>query len=230
VRWSEGEGLARVKVNQPVKAPTTGVDLSDLYEVTGNVPVTWQMTAHELIAAANICWARWRRTNRLQDLERRTTYHPELTQKPVLMLYAFALEALLKALWVAQGNLLVVDGRFTLETLGGKPHDLHHLCERTKIRLDSKTEQPLVDQLTWAVEHGRYPLGRRRPASPRPLMPGLDQTRGQLIALLARVNLEIHRQSEFVFGSVLRATELGNLGIRRIGYTKNGTVRSLRRS
>lgn len=120
------------------------------------MPWMWQMQAHVLIASANVLWERYRaRFAGLVGRRQVRFFAGELQPWPAMMLDAFAIENLLKALLVAQGVQAVQGGRLEQRLL---THNLTALCTQAHIAL-SQRDRELLDKLKRMMQLGRYPVG-----------------------------------------------------------------------
>ena len=75
-----------------------------------------------------------------------------------LMLRAFALESLLKAIWIGEGNTVVARGDFKMTGMMMK-HDLIKIAQAAGLTL-ATNERRLLRRLSRAVFLGRYPIGK----------------------------------------------------------------------
>jgi hypothetical protein len=78
----------------------------------------------------------------------------------MLLLRAFGLECLLKALWLYSGRKLV-DGRNYIGPRGAKGHNLLALADAVGVILAAQ-ERALLSHLAQWVEGGRYPVEAKR--------------------------------------------------------------------
>jgi hypothetical protein len=76
-----------------------------------------------------------------------------------LMLTAFGIECLIKAIWIKQGNQLARDGRYVPMTKN-EHHDLVRLCGVAGIALDQCEINALNQISDIAGSIGRYPIAR----------------------------------------------------------------------
>ncbi|PKO00045.1 MAG: hypothetical protein CVU42_04705 [Chloroflexi bacterium HGW-Chloroflexi-4] len=71
----------------------------------------------------------------------------------VLLLEGFAIECLLKGLYLADGAILAVDGKIKKDS-----HNLLRWCEKVNIELDNR-EREIISTLSLViVSYGRYPV------------------------------------------------------------------------
>jgi hypothetical protein len=135
------------------------------FELTANHPLSWQTWAHDLIVTANVL-------RRLIDADDRTYWEgvPDANGKPpgipehrtagaTLMLYAFAVENLAKAVRIAQGVRATTEGpRLSKETFAHHRVSLH--VAATGVSLDQE-DRNLLDRMERFIERGRYPVQMR---------------------------------------------------------------------
>jgi hypothetical protein len=101
------------------------------------------MSAEELLAASQVLRERGPISGRLGAVE--------------LMLRGMAVECLLKALWLKQGNVLVDSGRY-VGVRGAGSHDLSQLASAVRFTL-SVHEADVMRRLSHFIEYGgRYPV------------------------------------------------------------------------
>src|SRR5262245_66027408 len=77
-----------------------------------------------------------------------------------LMITAFGIECLIKAIWIKQGNQLVRDGKYRPMTKN-EGHQLVRLCGVAGIPLDSREEDVLKRISGIARTIGRYPIAKK---------------------------------------------------------------------
>jgi hypothetical protein len=201
------------RVGPVTKARTVVYSMSEfMFEAQANSPETWQLCSYELIGAANLCFGRHVRVHgRHQSLplaQRATS-----SGRAPLMLYAFGIEGLLKALWLAQKNRSTHSkppvGRQLTKVF--KSHDLRAWWERTAMPPPSDTQKFLLDMLTHYGEVGRYPVLARPHALGRYRFTG--DIKGACVDLAALVDREIRRLRPMQ-SSKLGPVRLGSLGVR----------------
>lgn len=121
------------------------------HQVVGNDPHAWRMVAHELLRAAQVLRQEGSATHDFGAVS--------------LMLCGMAIENLLKALWLKQGNQLSVAGTFQ-KVPGAGAHNLQQLASVTSFAV-SAVEGDVLRRLSHFIEYGgRYPV----PKSPQKLM------------------------------------------------------------
>jgi hypothetical protein len=132
-----------------------------IHEALGNDPEQWKLKAESLCQAASLLY---------QSIGE----PPQDPKDPKLilewfnlhdigrMLRGMALECLLKAIWLAHGELLVKDGGF-VGIPKTKSHDLYAMYlasfSRRKPKL-SKQEVELLARLSFAITSARYPISK----------------------------------------------------------------------
>jgi hypothetical protein len=76
-----------------------------------------------------------------------------------IMLASFSIENLMKGIYVSKFPEAITQGKIPDDI--GKTHNLNILAEKVSMVLD-EDEKRLCDHLTeWAVNHGRYPIGKK---------------------------------------------------------------------
>jgi hypothetical protein len=128
------------------------------YEDLGNSIFEWVYISDNLIESANIL--------------RKESYHwsGKFREMPdfrsyricdvVTMLYAMAIECLLKSLWLLSGNKLIKNGTF----VGVNGNTSHHLpslaksIEKTGIINFTKKDYKILEELSINITSGRYPV------------------------------------------------------------------------
>ena len=132
------------------------LDREMLFEAAANSPVAWHPVAYELIAAGNLCFRRWVK----HDLQTRRVFdrrpYGGVTHRTFLMLYAFALECLLKAAWLAQGNKAAQSGKRLSKKF--MTHDLNRWWRDAKMLPLTPHESAALDLLNAYAVTGRYPV------------------------------------------------------------------------
>lgn len=128
------------------------------YEDSGNSVFDWVYVADSLVESANIL--------------RKESYHwtgksggmPDFRSyritDVVTMLYAMAIECLLKALWLLPGNKLVKNGKF-VGVNGDKSHHLPSLAKeiaKTGLIDFNEKDYKILEELSRNITSGRYPV------------------------------------------------------------------------
>lgn len=126
-----------------------------------SLPLMWQLTARQLVFAANVL----REIHETDD----TDDASYASSVPILLLYGFALENLLKGLLVAQGFPAVVPDaksagpKLNEEIMG---HDLAALFRKAGLA-QSEGDNEVLTRLSWVIRAGKYPVGTKPLAWPR---------------------------------------------------------------
>lgn len=125
------------------------------FEQAGNSADAWQSVSNDLLFAAQVLLERVRAADALAP-NQLSVENGHLF--PVrLMLTGMALECLLKALWVKQGNQFVEAGAFKSVARAG-PHDLVQIAQAVALNPNS-FEIDLLRRLSYFIEYGgRYPI------------------------------------------------------------------------
>jgi hypothetical protein len=125
----------------------------------GSLPAAWQISADELLAASQVLRERGESFDR-GSLAVGDPVPPSGRLGAVeLMLRGMAVECLLKALWLEQGNALVDSGHY-LGVPGAGSHDLPQLASVAAFTLRVH-EKDLLRRLSHFIEYGgRYPVPR----------------------------------------------------------------------
>jgi hypothetical protein len=121
------------------------------FDRVGNDPHAWNATAVMLLAAADLL---------KNPPEREGMIHP-----PEMMLRGFALECLLKGLWVSQSKSLYKDGQYQrVKDVNGhdvQDHDLRGLADAIGFPLNPEQRYVLERLTAYTTVIGRYPLPKR---------------------------------------------------------------------
>ena len=98
------------------------------YQLVGNDHNAWALSAEDLLAASRLL-RKLRSTFDIESLGVGDAIPDEGRVHPTdLMLRGFAVECLLKALWVKRGGTVCVDGRYE-GVKGANDHNLVQLCD-----------------------------------------------------------------------------------------------------
>lgn len=114
----------------------------------------WQDEARVLICAGNILLDSYAGSSLVEN---KLPFEPNEAYlwRPLMVLYALAVENLLKAIIIAHGDNLTPDGKladwFTT-------HKLKQLAERARLSFTPK--QGLLETLREFIESGKYPIGK----------------------------------------------------------------------
>jgi hypothetical protein len=150
-------------------------------------------------------------------------YHQDVSARSFFMLYAFALEAMLKAVWLAQGNRAVSPSSIELEKAFKRDgHDLHKWWHVASMGAPTADELAVLDFLTSYVEIGRYPVrARAQPANNRLILPTAAQP--VILSMLDKALASLPK------GPGVLPPRLATLGVRRtpVRMTNDG-VRAIR--
>ena len=122
---------------------------------TAKIPLVWQINARQLVAAAN------RLRNGHEEAKAKMSFYP--SRMPIRLLLGLAAENLVKGVLVAQGTLPAVpDKKKGSLKLNDeiKGHNLQALCKKAGLSLDS-SDQDVLNNLSWTVEAGKYPVGTK---------------------------------------------------------------------
>ena len=77
------------------------------------------------------------------------------------MLQGFAIECLLKCLWVVRGNAVAEDGEYKIETIKRENHDLVKIAEGVGFALSKEESAALAKLSGFARSFGRYPIAKK---------------------------------------------------------------------
>jgi hypothetical protein len=144
----------------PPPARSEQMDESDYFWRLVNTPLYWQDTARDFICGANLLKNDYYAHPRL-GFARRGRLPPyavnrqrHTSPRTIIVLYALAIENLLKAIIVARGQDPIgrkgqLEGWFT-------HHDLNKLAKRAGIR---HLNEDLLAQLSEFIKSGKYPVG-----------------------------------------------------------------------
>ncbi len=128
-----------------------------MYDWAGNSVAAWVGSADSLLAAARVLRAD-RDASGVAPLSVGDAV-PDTghTQPSELMLKGYALECLLKALWVKRGNKLALNG-ILQRVKGAAAHDLVQLSQKVGLAI-SPAEQDVLKRLSlFTTSVGRYPI------------------------------------------------------------------------
>lgn len=153
------EGKDKVVGLQPVLYVDGGI-LRPSYDYTGNDAFSWRRTADDLLMGARILDRLYHQSIpvRVRDGKVIQGYMPLFA--PSRLLYAVAIETLLKARAVKRGHKFVVANKFRpINGTERDPHNLVLLAKATGYRLSRKSKF-LLDRLSYATEMARYPIAK----------------------------------------------------------------------
>lgn len=137
-----------------------GTPEEDDFERTAKIPLIWQITARQLIAAGNRL--------RVGHEAAKETLSFYSSRMPILLLFGLAAENLAKGVLVARGVLPAVpDNKKGSLKLNDeiKGHNLDALCVTVGLVLDA-TDKDVLNNLSWTTQAGKYPVGTRPAISP----------------------------------------------------------------
>jgi len=132
----------------------------EIHTRVGNDYLTWALTAQALFAGSTIL---------TRERERaRENMPPGLSKAPMemrtvwieLMLAAFGIECLIKAIWIKKGHQLAQNGKY-IEIIPNERHRLVPLCQAAGIALESGEIKALERIADIAGAIGRYPIPKR---------------------------------------------------------------------
>lgn len=131
----------------------------DQFEKIGNAPVTWQMSARDLICSANTLYQQLLDVEILRQQEPDTPislalFHTSVI--PIMLLYGLAIENLIKGLIVAMGIPATSKGKLNKSF---KTHNLKALFKLASISI-SQDDVNLLERLKRVVESGKYPVAK----------------------------------------------------------------------
>ena len=139
----------------------TGKQELEQFEAAANEPHRWQHTAREFIRAANYLLD-WHDVPLVEadpgDLE--CSHYG--TNSPMLVLYAVAIENLLKAVLLAQGSRAVSGGKLSNDF---SHHNLTRYADDAGLVLNAD-QRPLLDRLHDVIQAGRYPVAKAPSRNP----------------------------------------------------------------
>jgi len=121
----------------------------DRFDALAHKPLAWHETAAHYIAAANFLFE----VDKLPGDWSTTSVG---TNWPVMLLYATAAENLLKAIRIAQGAPVVVDGQLAKYFAS---HDLLKFATDANVTLESE-QRSLTTKLQHVLEAGKYPVAK----------------------------------------------------------------------
>jgi len=129
------------------------------FDKLGNTPLAWKMSAGNLLAASAILRAQSANFDHSSP-EAGDSIPDAVRVHPVdLMLRGFALECLLKAIWLKRGGVLCADGEY-LSIKGAADHQLLQLCDVNALQF-SPAQRDVMNRLSlFTTSVGRYPLAR----------------------------------------------------------------------
>jgi hypothetical protein len=156
----------------------------------GNDYLNWKHTTQTLFAASKIL------TRERERVEPTLKPGPApieiLTFWIELMLAAFGIECLIKAIWLTQGHQLARNGKY-VGMMSNEGHRLEKLCRKAEIVLNEREKEVLTRISNIAGSIGRYPIPSRAPQTTGALgwsSPVDDDIIGNLIV---RLKIELRK-------------------------------------
>lgn len=140
--------------------------LREMYEKVGNDYLLWEDKADDLIAAAKVITEQRKKglayiekpdIKKLSQEEEEFIEQSSRLRLPELMLRGYAIECLLKSLWIKAGNSIVVEGK-NKGVSGAGEHNLIQLAQEVDIPLDEKYKDMLKRLQNCTTFAGRYPI------------------------------------------------------------------------
>ena len=127
------------------------------FDKTGNTSAAWVLAADQVQAAARIL-----KGHRDQFDPTSLKVGANIPDEgkilfPELMLSGFAVECLLKALWLKNGNALAKNGKY-LKVKGAANHNLLQLADAVGFHLDANARDVLKRLSIIMTSGGRYPI------------------------------------------------------------------------
>ena len=129
------------------------------YDRTGNTSAAWILAADSLHAAARILKTHRDRFDPMQLKVGDNVRDEGKVLFPELMLRGFAVECLLKALWLKHGNKLAVRGKY-VGVKGAADHALLQLADTVGLHLNLRARDVLKRLSIIMTSAGRYPISR----------------------------------------------------------------------
>lgn len=137
------------------------------FEQIGDMPAMWQWSARELVCAANVLYQRFIATTLADEEGLRPVqeggkvipdrFYTSLT--PVMLLYGYAIENLIKGLLIAKGIPVTSGGKLNKQL---QKHSLKDLFQLAAVSI-SPEDESLLERLKVTIESGKYPI----PTKPR---------------------------------------------------------------
>lgn len=131
----------------------------DQFEKRANWPLTWRLTADDLLVAADLLFDAYRQVQSRKVPVGKPVPRQSRVLSAIQLLRAAAIEALLKGRAVRRGHRFVVGGQFSPIPNAGKGHDLVLLASATAFPVNS-SERDLLSRLSPHLELARYPVGK----------------------------------------------------------------------
>ena len=131
----------------------------EYYNRTGNTPTAWIVAADSLQAAARILKGHRDRFDPMQLSVGDNVPDEGKVLFPELMLKGFAVECLMKALWLKRGNKLVVNGKY-VGIKGAADHNLLQIADALGLCFKGRERDVLKQLSSIMTSVGRYPIPR----------------------------------------------------------------------
>lgn len=129
----------------------------DQYHKVGNDHIAWVLSAEDLLAASRSL-RKLRNAFDIESIGVGDAIPDEGRIHPAdLMLRGFAVECLLKALWVLRGGKICVDGKY-VGVKGAGDHNLIQLCDANKLSFTEPKRDVLKRLSIFMTSVGRYPI------------------------------------------------------------------------
>jgi hypothetical protein len=130
------------------------------YQRAGNDHNAWASSAGDLLAASRLL-RKLRGAFDVESVGIGDAIPDEGRVHPTeLMLRGFAVECLLKAVWVRRGGTVCVDGKY-VGVKGANDHDLVQLCDANGLSFTEPERNVLKRLSLFTTSVGRYPVPKR---------------------------------------------------------------------
>ncbi len=129
------------------------------HDLAGNMKGAWIMSADSLLAGARALIDLYFPCVHGDQSNDTVVLRDEKVLKPAFLLYGFALENLLKALWVSQGNRFVENRKFN-KVPSAAAHNLCDLARVTNFKISGKEGHALALLSVKLIATGRYPIAK----------------------------------------------------------------------
>lgn len=132
-------------------------EIKQIYDKTGNDPKAWFRHAEELLISHSILYDEYKQVDYTKLGNEGLVPDEGRILMPTLMLLAFAIECLLKALWLKQGNRLAENGELKKIPNCGD-HNLVEYGNATGLIFGDDEKRVLNRLYKISVSLGRYPI------------------------------------------------------------------------
>ena len=141
------------------KTPKTNQEQwDDDFAGKGQTSIFWQIQARSLLSAANVLRERAQIIAGGRAVEPpQADDPPHLRLMPVFLLYGYALENMVKGLLVARGENATWSGTLDKDM---RHHCLTELFRVAEVRT-SREDRQVLEDMSDAIESGKYPVGTR---------------------------------------------------------------------